>query len=195
MMRPTVSLLHELELTHCEMDDEDIFLVLEACNDLRKFTLRWDQPWADEDVMDEEWDCGINVAPLIIRGLQRSRAALEVLDLSGIQPIRHDTMSLGDLATFNHLLTLRTPAPMVINPDSSLSERLTLHMLPRSLRNLHLIVASVSRGKTSVSELLGCAESRKWCPALQVLTITWSHTEQIHGQTSEITNMSTARRT
>jgi hypothetical protein len=141
------------------MSEEDVFPLLEACSELRKFTLRWDQPWADKDVTDEEWDFGINVAPWIIRGLQRSRATLEVLDLSGEQPIRHDTMSLGNLALFDCLLNLRAPAPMMINQDSSPSRRQSLHMLLTSLKKLHLIVGSVSREKLLPSELLDYVQS------------------------------------
>jgi hypothetical protein len=186
-IRPGVSLLHELELIHCQMSEEDVFPLLEACSELRKFTLRWDQPWADEDVRDEEWDFGINVAPWIIRGLQRSRATLEVLDLSGQQPIRHDTMSLGNLAVFDCLLNLRAPALMMINQDSSPSGRQSLHMLPTSLKKLHLIVGGVSRGKLLPSELLDCVQSETWGSTLEVLTITWQHTEPFHEETSEIT--------
>ena len=49
-IRPGISLLHDPILINCEMVEEDIIPVLEACSELRKFTLRWDQPWSDKKV-------------------------------------------------------------------------------------------------------------------------------------------------
>ena len=83
------------------MDEDDVITLLRACRELRRFAFHWDQPWSDEDVMVEEWDDGINVAPWIIRGRQQSRDTLEVLDLKGQSPIRHDPMSLGSLTAFS----------------------------------------------------------------------------------------------
>jgi hypothetical protein len=135
---PGISSVHELEAKNCKMDESNILPMPEACNELRKFAFSWDQPWSDEDVVDEEWDFGIEVAPWIIRGLQRSKATLEVLELSGKHPLRRDTMSLGSLTDFDHLLTLHVPAAMIIDPDSSSSGRRTLNMFLISLRHLHL---------------------------------------------------------
>ena len=186
---PGISFLHDLEVTDCEMGEEDILPLLEACSELRKFTFWWDQPWSDEDVLSEELDYGIDVAPWIINGLQRSKATLEVLDLSGRQPIRHDTMSLGNLTNFDRLHTLRVPAAMVINPDSSFSGGRTLHMLPESLKTLHLIVGYVSRELILPSEVLDCVRCKSWGPALKALTITWQLMTIFHEEVSEICTM------
>lgn len=159
-MRPGISRLHDLEVTNCEMTEDDILSILEPCSELRKFTFWWDQSWSDEDIINDEWDLGIDVAPWVIKGLQGSKATLGVLDLSGNELIRHDTMSLGDLTKFDHLLKLRVPAPMVINPDDLTSGRRTLSMFPTSLRYLQLIVGSVPSNNTLPSELLDCVRCR-----------------------------------
>ena len=123
--------------------------------------------------MDDERDYGINVAPWIIEGLQQSRDTLEVLDLVGQSPIRHDTMSLGSLTDFSRLHSLCVPAVMVINPDNLSPPRQTLHLLPSSLKTLDLIVAGGPGEEMLESELLKCLRLEQSLPALAVLTITW----------------------
>ena len=168
-----VSGVHSLELTRCGMDEDDILPLLQACRELRRFTFYWDQPWSDDDVMDDEWDEGINVAPWIIEGLQRSRDTLEVLDLRGQSPIRQDTRSLGRLTAFSRLHSLCVPAVMVLNPNDLSPPRRTLHLLPKSPKNLRLIIAGGPGEEMLESELLKCLRLEPYLPALAVLTITW----------------------
>jgi hypothetical protein len=40
---PGISSVHELEVKNCKMDESNILPIPEACNELRKFTFRWDQ--------------------------------------------------------------------------------------------------------------------------------------------------------
>ena len=172
-----ISGLHKLELTRCELVEDEVLPLLQACKELRKFTYHWDQLWSDENVMDHEmdddWDDGINVAPWVIEGIQRSKNTLEVLKLTGLTPIRHDTMSLGSLTPFPRLHSLCVPAVMVLNPDDMSPPRRTLHFLPRSLKNLNLIVAGVPGEEILESELLECLRPKKWAPAFERLTLTW----------------------
>ena len=172
-----VSGVQNLELTRCELDEDEVLPLLQACRALRKFTFHWHHSWSDEDVMDHEidddWDDGINVAPWIIKGLQGSKNTLEVLKLTGQTPIRHDTMSLGSLAAFPRLHSLCVPAVMVLNPDDMSPPRRTLHCLPSSLKNLNLIVAGVPEEGTLESELLECLRPKKWSPDIESLTLTW----------------------
>jgi len=184
-----VSSLHELKVINCEMDEDQILPMLQACRELRKFIFCWDQPLSDGDVMNEEWDFGVDVAPWIVRGLEQSRATMEVLDLSGKHPIRHDTMSLGNLTSFDHLLTLRVPAAMVINPDPSSSGRRTLHILPTSLKNMHLIVGGVSKDQVLPPDVLDFVRHEEWASALKTLTITWQDADVFYKKAFEMNSV------
>ena len=49
-----VSGVHNLELTRCELNEDEVLALLQACRGLRNFKFHWDQPWSDQNVMDAE---------------------------------------------------------------------------------------------------------------------------------------------
>ena len=169
----TLSPIQTLDLTHCGLDEVEFFNVLSICSELRILRYHWDKPWSDEDVIDDERDSENDVGPRVIAGLEQSRGTLQVLEVKGDKPLRHDALSLGSLMAFTRLQSLCVPAVMVLNPTYLFLSQLTLKYLPESLKHLHLVDAEIAGEERLESVLLTQLDLLNSFRSLTTLTITW----------------------
>lgn len=167
------SAIQSLELSDCGLAEDEIFNILGACGELRRFTYHWNQPWSDNNVWDDEWDDGIDVASWIIEGLKPSSDKLEVLQVTGSTSLRHDATPMGNLVAFSRLQSLCVPAVMILNSNARSPSQDTLQFLPRTLKHLRLVDAETIGDATIESKLLKCLCAHENFVALASLTLDW----------------------
>ena len=166
-----VSSVQDLELRRCQSSEEEVVAMLQACKTLKRFTYQWDQPWSDDDVLNENWDFGIEIGPLLMEALAPSKETLEELELSGLTPIRNDTMSLGALADFVNLKALRVPSVMILNKSHDSVKRSLIDSLPTAIENLSLATHGLPGEASLASELLRFVQHKERSPALVELAV------------------------
>jgi F-box-like len=168
---PDSSVVRRLGLHRCEMSEDEVFLMLRSCKALRTLEYEWDQSWSEEDIQDDEWDCGVELGPMITKGLASNKSSLEALMINGLSAIRNDVMSFGSLLDFKSLKRIRVPSVIILNRGRDGVKRRLVDVLPTALETLHLINDGLPGERSLITELLELVRSQRCSRVLQQITI------------------------
>lgn len=169
---PGSSVVQDLELDRCEMNEDELFWMLRSCRALRTFEYEWDQlPWSEEEGRDDEWDYGIELGPNMIGGLASSKLSLQALLVNGLGAIRNDVMSFGSLRDFKNLKAIRAPSVLILNRSTDGIKRRLIDVLPTALETLYLINDGLPGEGSLIAELLELIQSERRSKILYHITI------------------------